>query len=67
MRIAMALKKCKAVDYDENGMPIFDLDSTYTNTNWLAASRLSRSNKEEDKKKLKEMEETVLYKEEEED
>ena len=61
----MALKKCKAVEYDESGMPIFNLDCDAANTNWIAASRLLKSGKAEDKKKLKEMEETPLYEEEE--
>ena len=59
----MALKKCKAVEYDENGIPIFNLDCDAANTNWIAASRLLKSGKAEDKKKLKEMEETPLYEE----
>ena len=59
----MALKKCKAVEYDENGIPIFNLDCDVANTNWIVASRLSKSDKAEDKERLKKMINVPLYEE----
>ena len=60
----MALKKCKAVEYDENGMAIFNLDCDAANTNWIAAARLQKTGRAEDKEKLDKMFKTPLYEEE---
>ena len=50
-------KKVEAIEYDEEGNPIFNLGASAANDDWIRAARLKREGKH---KELKELEETPM-------
>ena len=50
-------KKVEAIEYDEDGNPIFNLGASAANDDWIRAARLKRDGKH---KELKELEETPM-------
>lgn len=50
-------KKVEAIEYDEEGNPIFNLGASAANDDWIRAARLKREGKLEE---LKELEETPM-------
>ena len=51
-------KKVEAIEYDEEGNPIFNLGASAANDDWIRAARLKKEGKLEE---LKKMEETPMY------
>jgi hypothetical protein len=45
-------KKVEAIEYDEEGNPIYNLGASAANDDWIRAARLKREGKLEELKKL---------------
>ena len=53
----LKIEKVEAIEYDEDGNPIFNLGASAANDDWIRAARLKKQGKLEE---LKKMEETPM-------